>query len=190
MAIQATHTAHFNKSLCFYAFYHVSCLDLHPYMLICLDLHALGFMPYFPMFCASFCSRLTLGYMLICLYDIVGYALLGSMYFICLFPCYMVRSLSSHAYMLGSMFFHVCVKFLHVHMRVSMPICLDLCFYVLVCLNLCFLHVLCHLPCAWALHAMFVRLDLGYVCHAMCYCGPFVALSFFLVFWPIGLDLI
>ena len=33
---------------------------------------------------------------------------------------------------------------------------------------------------------MFVCLDLGYVCHAMCYCSPFVALSFFLVFWPSG----
>ena len=43
---------------------------------------------------------------------------------------------------------------------------------------------LCHLPCACALYAMFVCLDLGYVCHAMCYCSPFVALSFILVFWP------
>jgi len=35
---------------------------------------------------------------------------------------------------------------------------------------------------------MFVCLDLGYVCHAMCYCSPFVpfvASSFFLEFWPI-----
>ena len=73
-------------------------------------------------------------------------------------------------------------------MRVSMPICLDLCFHMLVCLNLCSLHVLCCLPCAYVLHAMFVCIDLGCVCHAMCYCSPFVALSFFLVFWPIGLD--
>ena len=82
----------------------------------------------------------------------------------------------------------LCVKFLHVHMRVSMPICLDLCFHILMCLNLCFLHVLCHLPCACVLHAMFVCIDLGYVCHAMCYCSPFVALSFLLVFWPISSD--
>ena len=67
-------------------------------------------------------------------------------------------------------------------MRVSMPICLDLCFHMLVCLDLCSLHVLCYLPCAYALHAMFVHLDLGYVCHAMCYCSPFITLSFFLVF--------
>ena len=33
---------------------------------------------------------------------------------------------------------------------------------------------------------MFVCIDLGYVCHAMCYCSPFVALSFFscvLAYW-------
>ena len=76
-------------------------------------------------------------------------------------------------------------------MRVSMPICLDLCFHMLVCLDLCSLHVLCYLPCACALHAMFVHLDLGYVCHAMCYCSPFITLSFFLVFlaYWFGLDL-
>ena len=66
-----------------------------------------------------------------------------------------------------------------------MPICLDLRFHMLVCLDLWSLHALCFFPCACALHAMFVCLDLGYVCHAMCYCSPFVALSFFLVFWPI-----
>ena len=43
-------------------------------------------------------------------------------------------------------------------------------------------------PCACAIYAMFGCLNLGYVCHAMCYCSPFVALSFFLVFWPIGSD--
>ena len=75
-------------------------------------------------------------------------------------------------------------------MHVSMPICLDLCFDMLVCLDLCFLHALCYLSCACALHAMFVCLDLSYVCHAICYCSPFVALSFFffLAFWPIGSD--
>ena len=35
-----------------------SCLDLHFYMLIFLQLHVLGFMPCFPMFFASFSSRL------------------------------------------------------------------------------------------------------------------------------------
>ena len=71
-----------------------------------------------------------------------------------------------------------------------MPICLDLCFHMLVCLDLGSQHALCYLPCACVLHAMFVCLDLGYVCHTTSYCSPFVALSFFIVFWPIGLDLI
>ena len=82
----------------------------------------------------------------------------------------------------------LCAKFLYVYMHVSMPICLYLCFHMLVCLDLCSLHVSCYFPCAYALYAMFACLDLGYVCHAMCYCSPFVALSFFLVFWPIGSD--
>ena len=118
--------------------------------------------------------------MLTCLYDVVGYALLGSM---CLFPWYMVRSMSSHACMLGFVFFHA-------YMNISMLICVDQCAYMPMCSNLCSLHALCHLPYACVPHAMFVCLDLGYVCHAMCYCSPFVALSFFLVFWPIGSDLI
>ena len=135
-----------------------------------------------PLFVLGWC----LGYTLTWLYDVVGYALLGSMCFMCLFPCYMGRSLSSHAYMLGFMFFHVCAKFLYVYMHIFMPICLDLCFHMLVYSDLCSLHALCYLPCACALHAMFVCLDLSYVCHAMCYCSPFVTLSFFIVFWPIG----
>ena len=39
---------------------------------------------------------------------------------------------------------------------------------------------------------MFVCLELGYVCHAMCYCSPFVTLSFFLSYvlaYELGLDL-
>ena len=53
-------------------------------------------------------------------------------------------------------------------------------------LDLYSLHPLYYLPCVCALHAMFVFLDLGYVCHVMSYCSTFVALFFFLVFWPIG----
>ena len=78
-------------------------------------------------------------------------------------------------------------------MYVSLPICLCICFHMSLCLDLCSLHALCYIPCACAIHAMFVCLDLGYICHAMCYCSPFVALSFFLVaYWfrpnldPIG----
>ena len=69
-----------------------------------------------------------------------------------------------------------------------MPICLDLCFHMPMYLDLCSLHAFCYISCACALHAIFVCLDLGYVCHVMCYCSPFIALSFFLVFWPIGSD--
>ena len=80
----------------------------------------------------------------------------------------------------------LCAKFLHVHMYVSMLICLDLCSHMSMCLDLCSLHALCYLPCACALHAMFVCLDPGYVCHVMCYCNtfvPFIAFSCVLAYW-------
>ena len=67
-----------------------------------------------------------------------------------------------------------------------MPICLDLCFHLFMSLDLCSLHALFYVPCACAFHAMFAYLDLGYVCHAMYYCSPLVASSFFLEFWLIG----
>ena len=75
-------------------------------------------------------------------------------------------------------------NFLYVYTQVSMSICLDLGFHMPVCWGLCSLHALC----ACALHAMFVCLDLGYVCHAMYYYSPFIALSFFPMFWPNGSD--
>ena len=90
--------------------------------------------------------------MLTCLYDVVGYALLGSMCFMCLFPCYS----------------------------------LDLCLHMSICLDLRSLHALCYIPCACALHAMFMCLGLGYVCHVMCYCSPlvpFIASSCVLAYW-------
>ena len=62
----------------------------------------------------------------------------------------------------------LCVKFLHVYMHLSVPMSLDLCFHMLVCLDLCSLYDLCYHPRAYALHAMFVCLDIGYVCHAIC----------------------
>ena len=71
-------------------------------------------------------------------------------------------------------------------MYVSMLICLDLCSHMSMCLDLCSLHALCYLPCACALHAMFVCLDPGYVCHVMCYCNtfvPFIAFSCVLAYW-------
>ena len=108
----------------------------------------------------------------------------------CLFQCYMVRSLSSHAYMFGFMFFHVYVLSSYMFTRMSLCLCLYLCFHMLMHLDLCSLHVSCYFPCACVLYAMFACLDLGYVCHAMCYYSPFVALSFFLIFWPISSNLI
>ena len=80
----------------------------------------------------------------------------------------------------------LCARLLHAYMHVSMPICLDLCFHMPICLDLCSLHAVCDLSFACVLYAMFVCLDLGYVYHAMRYSSPFVALSFFLVFWPNG----
>ena len=96
-------------------------------MLICLDLHALCYMPCFPMpcfpmLCSSFCSRMMLGYMLTCLYDVIGYTIAWIYVSMCLFLCYMVRSLSSHACMLGSMFLHVYV--LGFYMFTFMFLCL------------------------------------------------------------------
>ena len=160
-------------------------------MLICLDLHAQGFIPCFPMFYPFFVSRLMIRV-------IFSHARMALLAMICSDPC---------VYVLFAMFYaqicirtclyawiHIlpclCTKFLYVYVHVSMPICLDLCSHMPMCLDLRSLHAFFYIPCACALHAMFRSLDLGYVYHAMCYCSLFVALSFFLVFWPIGLDLI
>ena len=110
-------------------------------MHICLDLLALCYMTCFPMLRSSFCSRLMLGlhaHMLTCLYDVVGYALLGSMCLHSCFYAYMSRSMFSHAFMLGFVFFHVFMLTsicLDVHsydyMQISMLICVDWCVYML-----------------------------------------------------------
>ena len=129
--------------------------------------------------------------MLTCLYDIVGYALLGSMCLTCLFPCYMVRSLSSHAYMLGIMFFHVYVLsfymftciFLCLHVQIYVLICLCAWIYVLHMLYDIFHMLVRSMPCLCAqAQAMFVM--------SCAIVSPFVALSFFIVFQPNGWDLI
>ena len=164
-------------------------------MLICLDLHALGFMPCFPMSCAFCYSRLMLGLHVHMFVWCCWLCLAWIYVFMRFFPYFMLRFTSIHAYILGLVLFHAFMLAFtcldvdsHAYMNTSIPICLDLCFHMLVYLDLCSLHALCYLPRACALHAMFACLDLGYVCHAMCYCSPFVASSFFLVFWPIGLD--
>ena len=56
-------------------------------------------------------------------------------------------------------------------------ICPDLYFHMLVCLDLCSASFM---PSSMCLCAP------CHVCLAMCYCSPFVALPFFLVFWPRG----
>ena len=105
------------------------------------------------------------GYMLTCLYDVVGYALLGYMCFMCLFPCYVVRSLSSHAFMLGFMFFHVYVlsfymstcMFLCLYDQIYFFTCLCTWIYVLYMLYTIFHVLVCSMPCLCAqTQAMFV----------------------------------
>ena len=74
----------------------------------------------------------------------------------------------------------------HVYMHISMLICVDRCVYMLkLMLSICSMlfPMLDQYVCV--ILAMFMCLDLGYVCHAMCYCSPFVPLSHFLAFWPI-----
>ena len=85
----------------------------------------------------------------------------------------------------------LCARLIHVDVYVSMPTYLDLCFHMPMCLDLFSLHAIFYLPCAYALHAMFVCLDLSYVCHAMCYSSPFIpfiAFSCILAYW-VGSDL-
>ena len=112
------------------------------------------FLCFLPLFVLGRCQ----GYMLTCLYDVVGYALLGSMCFMYLFPCYMVRSLSSHAYMFGFMFFHVYV--LSFYMFTCMFLCLYVQIYVLTCL------------CAWIyVLYMFYAIFHVLVCPMPCLCA-------------------
>ena len=142
-------------------------------MLIYLDLLVLCYMPCFPMLCSSFSSRIMLGLHAHILVWRCWLCLAWIYVSVCLFPCYMVRSLSSHAYMLGFVFFHafmltsIC---LDVHSYAYMHISM----LIFTCLDLCSLHALCHHLCACLLHALFMCLGLNLVCHAMCYCSPFV----------------
>ena len=120
----------------------------------------------FPMFHSSFCSMLMLGsyaHMLTCLLRLAYIYV-----FTCLFPCYVFRSLSSHAYMLGFMFYHDYVLSFYMLTCVLPCLCLDLCFHMLMCLDLCSLHALCYLPCACALcHICVPRPRLYLSCHVL-----------------------
>ena len=91
----------------------------------------------------------------------------------CLFPCYMVRSLSSHAYMLGSMFLHVYVLGFYMPTCLFPCLCVDRCVYMLRSM-----FSTCFMP-----SSMCLGLDL--VCHAMCYCSIFV--PFYCIFLCFGL---
>ena len=107
----------------------------------------LCYMPCFPMLCSSFCSRLMLelyAHMLVrCCWLCLAWIYVS----MCLFPCYMVRSLSSHAWMLKFVFFHAfmltstCLDVhLHAYMHISMLICVDRCVYMLrSMLSTCFM---------------------------------------------------
>ena len=103
--------------------------------------------------------------MLTCLYDVVSYALLGFTCFMCLFSCYVVRSLSSHAYMLGFMYFHVYVlsfymstcMFLCLYVQIYVFTCLCTWIYVLYTLYVIFHVLVCSMPCLCTqIQAMFV----------------------------------
>ena len=106
---------------------------------ICLDLHALYFMPCFPMLCSSFCSMLMFGSTCShAWYYVSNYALLRST---CLYACSMLLCLCpwlSHACMLGFAFSHAfmfistCLDvYPHAYMCMSMLICVDWCVYML-----------------------------------------------------------
>ena len=147
------------------------------YMLVILSLHAVCFImlsmlrSIFSMCCLA---RST------CFYACL-YVYLSFIHALCFMPCFpmfcsyvcsmLILGLHSHACIMSMVM--PCLN-LHVYMHVSMPICLDLCFHMLVCYDLCSLHDLYYLPCACALHAMFMCLGLDLVCHAMCYSSPFV----------------
>ena len=89
-------------------------------------------MPCFPMFCSSFLLYVDLRVMR----SHACYALLGSM---CLCTFCHVSSLDLYPYMLIYLDPFSAMSLCYV----SMPICLDLCFYMLVCMGLCSLHALC-----------------------------------------------
>ena len=185
------------------------------HMFICLDLHAQGFMPrfmlkstsihaymfrskclgfyaMFRLFCSSLCFALMLG---LCAHmlDIMSTIMLCSNLCVCMIfamfyaQIYICTCLQAWIHVLPCIY-----ASFHMPTHVLPCLCLDLCLcaqiYVFTCLStrIYTLLALCHLPCTCALHAMIVCLDLGYVCLAMCYCSPFVALPFFLAFWPIG----
>ena len=119
-------------------------------------------------------------------YHVYGYVLLKSTCFYarsmlqCLYPSLhmlvYLDSCPSMSMCLIAMCLHACF---YAYAYIYASTCLCVWIYALYMLYASF-------PCACVLYAMIAFLDLGYVCHAMCNCSPFVTLSFFLVFWPSG----
>ena len=104
--------------------------------------------------------------------------------FMCFSSCFMTRSVYIHVYMLGSMFYHVYMLAFtcshtccHAYAQIYVFTCL--CAWInALCISCCF-------PCPCVIYAMFMCLDLGYVCHVMCYCTfcRFIFLSCALAYW-------
>ena len=136
------------RSTCFYA-------CLHVYLSF---LHALSFMPCFPLLCSSFCPMLMLGLHAHMLVWCCWLCLAWIYVFMHVSPCYMVRSLSSHAYMLGYVFFHVYV--LGLYMLMCMFLCLLVSTYVFTCL------------CAW-IYVLYMLYTIFHVlvCSMPCLCA-------------------
>ena len=165
--------------------------SIHAYM---FRSTCLGFYAMFPLFRSSLCFMLMLG---LCAYmlDIMSMVMLCSNLCVCtLFVTFYAQiRICTCLYAWIHVLPCPCTSF-HMPTHMLPCLCLDLCLcaqiYVFKCLcaQIYALLALCHLPCACVLHAMFVCLDQGYVCLALCYCSPFVALPFFLAFWPIGSD--
>ena len=122
----------------------------------------------------------------------------------CLFPCYMVRSLSSHVCMHVLCSYAYVYAFTCLYAWICVLPCVYVCIFLLGCISTCLLCIsmlICVDRCVYMLRLMFSTcfmsssmclgasrhvyvLSLDLVCHAMCYCShfvPFIAF-FFCVF--------
>ena len=139
-------------------------------------------MPCFSVFYALLCSRLMIRVTCSHVYLMSLATILPRSMCLCTFFHVSCLDLHPYIYVLGFMFYHVYV--LNFYMFTCMFLCLYAYIYISMPICLCSLHALYFFPCDCVLYAMFVCLGLDLVCHVLCYCSPFVASSFFLVFWP------
>ena len=118
--------------------------------------------------------------MLTCLYDVVGYALIGSMYLCVYF----------HAIWLDHcLHMVICLDPCSSMSMCQASTCLHTCFYAYMSRSmLSHANVLGSMSSTCFMLSSMCFCASCYVCHAMCYCSPFVAFSFFIVFWPNGQD--